>query len=190
MSDVTHLWLLWRVLQCFVTKMWRHICDVKFSSQNVTFQGRCDAARVRIVFSSTSKNVTNFLELGTNVTIFSQCHIIFLCSAWKIKKRNLRHVWNWATVQDSRTCTYIAKSQDTKPRFTWLYWSLCYMMCVWLCLACRRQVHCWWVEEVWHVFVVCVLVYVTCGMCVFGMCSSTHQPWTCLRHSLYTWANN
>ena len=27
-------------------------------------------------------------------------------------------------------------------------------------------------------------------MIVFGMWSSTHQPWTCLRHSSYRWANN
>ena len=43
----------------------------------VTFQVRCDAARFRNCFLSTSKNVTIFPELGTNVTISSHHHIIF-----------------------------------------------------------------------------------------------------------------
>jgi len=33
-------------------------------------------------FFSTSRNVTFFLELGTNVTISSHRHVIFLDSAW------------------------------------------------------------------------------------------------------------
>jgi len=41
-----------------------------------------DAARFRKSFFSTSKNVTIFLELGTNVTISSHHHTIFLSSAW------------------------------------------------------------------------------------------------------------
>jgi len=44
----------------------------------------CDAisARFRIFFVNTSKNVTIFLEPGTNVKILSHRHIIFLGSAW------------------------------------------------------------------------------------------------------------
>ena len=56
--------------------------EVTFSSQNVTFQVQCDAARFRFFFFGASKNVTIFLELGTNVTISSHRHIIFLGSAW------------------------------------------------------------------------------------------------------------
>ena len=45
-------------------------------------------------FFSTSKNVTIFLELGTNVTILSYCHIIFLGSAWnKTEFQNLARSW-------------------------------------------------------------------------------------------------
>jgi len=46
----------------------------------VTFRG--DAARFRKSFFKYSKNVTIFLELGTNVTILSHRHVIFLGSAW------------------------------------------------------------------------------------------------------------
>jgi len=49
------------------------VTPVTFSSQNVTFQIRCDAgaASFRKSFFSTSKNVTFFLELGTNVKLSS-----------------------------------------------------------------------------------------------------------------------
>ena len=43
---------------------------------------------------STSKNVTIFLELGTNVTISPRRHIIFLGSAWnKPGFENLARSW-------------------------------------------------------------------------------------------------
>ena len=46
------------------------------------------------MFFSTSKNVTIFLELGTNVTISSHRHIIFLGSAWnKTEFQNLARSW-------------------------------------------------------------------------------------------------
>ena len=46
------------------------------------------------VFFSTSKNVTIFLELGTNVTISSHRHFIFLGSAWnKTEFQNLARSW-------------------------------------------------------------------------------------------------
>ena len=54
----------------------------KTKTKNVTFQVRCDAAKFRKTVFSTSKNATIFLELGTNVTISSHRHIIFLGSAW------------------------------------------------------------------------------------------------------------
>jgi len=59
----------------FVTRT--KISHVTFSSHNVTFQVRCDAARFRKSMFSTSKNMTIFLELGTNVTISSHRHIFF-----------------------------------------------------------------------------------------------------------------
>jgi len=69
-------------------------CDHTFSSQNVTFQVRCDAARFRKSLLSTSKNVTIFLELGTNVTISSHRHIAFLGSAWNTPEfENLARSW-------------------------------------------------------------------------------------------------
>jgi len=43
---------------------------------------------------SISKNVTIFLELGTNVTISLHCHIIFLGSVWnKPGFENLARSW-------------------------------------------------------------------------------------------------
>ena len=56
----------------------------------------CDAisARFRIFFVNTSKNVTIFLEPGTNVKILSHRHIIFLGSAWsKPEFKNLARSW-------------------------------------------------------------------------------------------------
>jgi len=45
-------------------------------------------------FSSTSKNVAIFLELGTSVTISSHRHIFFLGLAWnKTKFQNLARCW-------------------------------------------------------------------------------------------------
>jgi len=64
------------------------------TSHFVTFQVRCDAARFRIFFLSTSKNMMIFLELGTNVTISSHCHIIFMGSAYKKHGfQNLARSW-------------------------------------------------------------------------------------------------
>jgi len=46
------------------------------------------------VFFSTSKNVTIFLEIGTNATILSHRHIVFLGSAWnKPQFENLARSW-------------------------------------------------------------------------------------------------
>ena len=76
----------------FVTGM--KFSDVTFSSQNVTFQVRCDAARFRKSVFSTSKNVTIYLELGTNVTISSYRHIIVWGSASKKPGfENLTRYW-------------------------------------------------------------------------------------------------
>jgi len=58
--------------------------DITFSSQNVTFQVRCDAASLRGSVFEYFQNVTIFLELGTNVTILSHRNIIFLDSAVRL----------------------------------------------------------------------------------------------------------
>ena len=70
-------------------------CDVKFSSHFRHIPGsiwRCQV--LEKVFFSTSKNLTIFLDLGTNVTISSHRHIIFLGSAWnKTEFQNLARSW-------------------------------------------------------------------------------------------------
>ena len=69
-----------------MTSHFRHI--LSHSRFDVTLPG------FEKVFFSTSKNVTIFLELGTNVTISSHRHIIFLDSAWnKTQFQNLARSW-------------------------------------------------------------------------------------------------
>ena len=69
-------------------------CDVTFSHISSHSRFEVTLPGVEKVCFSTSKNVTIFLELGTNVTISSHRHIIFLGSAWnKTQFQNLARSW-------------------------------------------------------------------------------------------------
>ena len=73
---------------------WRN--DVTSHIRHISSHSRFDVTLPGFekVFFSTSKNVTIFLELGTNVTISSHRHIIFLGSAWnKTYFQNLPRSW-------------------------------------------------------------------------------------------------
>jgi len=78
--------LEWGTVTKCVTSQFRH--KTSHSSFDVTLPG------FKKVFFSTSKNVTISLELGTNVTISSLRHIIFLGSAWnKPDFQNMARSW-------------------------------------------------------------------------------------------------
>ena len=64
-----------------------HINDVTSHFRHISSHSRFDVTLPGFekVFFSTSKNVTIFLELGTNVTISSRRHIIILGSAWTLQ---------------------------------------------------------------------------------------------------------
>ena len=90
-------------------------CDVTFS--HISSHSRFDVTLpgVEKVCFSTSKNVTIFLELGTNVTISSHRHIIFLGSAWnKTEFQNLARSW---VLGSSFFNSSLERPSDIKSRF-------------------------------------------------------------------------